>query len=197
MEALRNLTRNLARLPGVGRRSAERMASALVRDRSGLTLDLANALRSVAERVRCCSLCGSATPVESDPCRLCCDTTRENRVLCVVEDPGDIALIEASGGYRGRYHALMGRLSPLRGEGPADLRMKALVRRIRKGSFEEVVLALSTDGAGQATAGFLAELLKDEKIKVTRLGLGLPSGSAIMYSDPATLGQALRGRQLA
>ncbi len=194
MDALHRLTRCLSRLPGVGRRSAERMALKLVRDRTGLLQELADALRAAGETIRCCSLCGSIAPAGEDPCRLCADTSRNDRVLCVVEDPGDIALIEASGGYRGRYHALMGKISPVRGDGPADLRVRALLKRVRQGGFEEVVLALSTDGAGEATAGFLVELLKTENVKTTRLALGLPSGSAIMYADPLTLARAMQGR---
>ncbi len=194
MNGLQPLMRCLCRLPGVGRRSAERMALRLVRDRTGLLRELIETLRTTAENVRCCSLCGNVTAADEDPCRLCADPARDGRLLCVVEEPGDIALIESSGGWRGRYHALMGKISPVRGDGPADLRIRTLLARIRREGFEEIVLALSTDGAGEATAGFLAELLKNEPVKTTRLARGIPAGSAVMYADPATLARAMQGR---
>ncbi len=195
MDALRTLTECLARLPGVGRRSASRMALSLVRDRAGALRDLTEALRRADETVRCCSGCGSMTAVGQDPCRLCTDPARCDGRLCVVEEPDDIMRIEDSGGFRGRYHALMGRISPLNGEAASDLRVARLLQRVRGGGVEEVVLALSTDGAGEAMAAFLVELLKKEEIQVTRLAWGLPSGSAVMYSDPVTLARAMRGRQ--
>jgi recombination protein RecR len=197
MEAVERLVACLARLPGVGRRSAERMAVKLARSRETLLQELASALRDVGEQVRSCSRCGSLTAAGQDPCRLCTDTGREGRTLCVVEDPNDIAPIERSGGFRGRYHALMGKISPMRGEGPSDVRIHGLVDRVRKEGFEEVILALNTDVESDATAGYIAEVLRAERVKVTRLAHGLPAGSGIVYSDPVTLTRAFKGRQQA
>ena len=195
MDALDKLTACLSRLPGVGRRSAERMASRLARNRSNLCAELADALRDVAATVRCCSRCGSLTPATEDPCRLCTDTRRDGSMLCVVEDPSDITAIEQSGGYRGRYHALMGKMSPMQGDGPGDLRIQALLARVRDEGIEEVVLALNTDVESDATASFVGALLHKDGKKVTRLAYGLPAGSGIKYSDPVTLSRAMRGRQ--
>lgn len=187
----------LAKLPGVGRRSAERMASRLVLDKAGLLKDLLSVLAEVDRDLCGCSRCGNLTTVDRDPCRLCTDPKREGDVVCVVEEPGDIALIHRSGGFHGRYHALMGKVSAMKGRGPGDLRVRQLVERVRNEGFKEVVLALSTDVEGDATAGFIVELLKGSNVKVTRLAAGLPASSAVLYSDPVTLERALKGRQQA
>jgi len=186
----------LAKLPGVGRRSAERMAAKLARDRALLD-ELVSSLGETRDRVRECSRCGSITTVDREPCRLCTDSTREDGVLCVVEDPNDIDLIERSGAFRGRYHALMGTISPMKGSGPDDLRLKSLLKRIAGEKFDEVILALNTDVESEATAGYIAEVLREKGVKVTRLAYGLPAGSGIRYSDPVTLDRAIRGRQKA
>ncbi len=195
METLDRLRSCLSRLPGVGKRSAERMAMRLVRQPDGLLADLILALQDVRRSVKCCSRCGNVTPVEADPCRLCTAPRRDAGVLCVVEDPSDIVSLEASGGYQGRYHALMGKLSPMRGEGPATLRVQALLQRVEDEKFEEVILALSTDVEGDSTAAFLRELLEQKKVRVSRLAFGLPAGSGIAYSDAVTLSRAIKGRQ--
>jgi len=170
------------------------MAVRLVRDPGTLMADLIDALREAADQVRCCSLCGSVTRADEDPCRLCTDASRDDTVVCVVEDPSDIESIERSGGFRGRYHALMGKLSPARNLGIEDLRVDALVERIGKEGFKEVVLALSTDVEGDSTCSFVAERLKDRDVTISRLALGLPAGSGIAYSDPVTLARAMKGR---
>ena len=195
MEALDRLMSCLARLPGTGRRSAERMALRLARDTDTLLLDLIRALQEVKENVRCCSRCGNVTPVHEQPCRLCAAPDRENQVLCVVEDPDDIMILERSKSFRGRYHSLMGRISPMRGEGPGDVRIRELLRRVDEEGVEEVILALSTDVEGDATASLITELLKGKKVKVSRLAFGLPVGSGISYADPVTLARAIKGRQ--
>jgi len=115
-------------------------------------------------------------------------------VICVVEEPDDIASIEASGGYNGKYHALMGRISPMKGDGPEDLRVKSLIKRIDEEKIDEVILALSTDVEGDSTASYIQELLKEKKVQITRLAYGLPAGSGVMYSDPVTLAKAIKGR---
>lgn len=195
MQVLDNVTACLSRLPGVGRKTAERMAVHLVRDPEGLLADLAVALDDARRTICCCSMCGNVTSVNEDPCRLCTSPRRDPEMLCVVHEPGDILLIEQSGSFNGRYHALMGKLSPMKGQGPRDLRIDALIRRIRKESIREVVLALSTDVEGDATASYLVEVLKDVPVKVTRLAFGLPAGSGVMYSDPVTLSRAFTGRR--
>lgn len=189
------LEKCLARLPGLGRRSAARAALALVRERERLLKPLARALRAAADSVCCCSRCGAFTTRDADPCALCTDATRDGRQLCVVEEPADILPLEASGAFRGRYHALGGKLSPARRLGPEKLRLAELKDRVVREGVTEVLLAVSTDMDGDATAGYVAELLRGTGAKVTRLAFGLPADSGIAYSDPLTLRRAIRGRQ--
>lgn len=196
LEPLDKLIGVLSRLPGVGRRTAERIGLRLVRDRSrGLARELAAALQEADARVRLCSRCGHLTEVDADPCRLCTDPRRDGRVVCVVEDPADVLHLERAGGYRGRYHVLMARLSPMRGEGPRQMRAAELVRRIADEGIEEVVLALNTDVESDATANYLRDLLAPTKVRLTRIAHGLPAGSGILYSDPLTLQRAIEGRR--
>jgi recombination protein RecR len=171
------------------------MALRLVLNRDGVLDELADALGDVRRDLCACSRCGSVTQRSEDPCRLCTAANRDDALLCVVEEPGDILLIERSGGYRGRYHALMGKLSPMRGEGPRELRVKELLERVRGEGFREVVLALSTDVEGDSTAGYVAELLREAGVSVTRLAFGLPARSGVAYSDPVTLARAFEGRR--
>jgi len=196
LEPLEPLIRALARLPGIGRRTAERIALRLARERNRATArELAEALRGLDETIRLCSRCGAVTTSAEDPCRICRDPRRDTRLLCVVEDPADIEPIEKSGAFRGRYHALLGKLSPMRGESAGNPRFDDLRRRIAEEGITEVILALNTDIESDATAAFLLELLAPLGVRVTRLAVGLPAGSGIAYSDPVTLSAALRGRQ--
>lgn len=195
MDYLDKLVSCLSRLPGVGRRSAERMALKMIREPDKLVLPLISALEDARRNICCCSRCGSITAADSDPCRLCIDPSRDANILCVVEEPGDISIIEKSGGFHGRYHALMGKMSPMKGTGSADLRIRALVERIKPESIDEVLLALSTDVEGDSTASFIEEMLRGVDVKVSRLAFGLPAGSGIAYSDPITLARAIKGRQ--
>lgn len=188
------LIRALSRLPGLGRRSAERAALALVRRPDPLLDELIQTLQQVRQNVRCCDRCGAFTAVEANPCGLCTDTARDDALLCVVEEPGDILSLERSGGFKGRYHALMGKLSPARQTGPAELRLQALAARVAAGKVREVLLALSTDMEGDATAGFIAEMLRPRGVRVTRLAFGLPADSGVGYSDALTLKRAIGGR---
>lgn len=194
MDPLSDLIKALARLPGVGRRSAERMAVKLARHPDTLNRPLIHALEQVRESIGVCSQCGNLTPKGEDPCGLCTDPERQRDVLCVVEDPGDIAVLERSRCYRGRYHALMGKISPMRGEGVADLRVNSLLERVEREGVREVILALNADVEGEATASYLHDLLAG-RIKVTRIALGLPAGGGIGYADPVTLSSAMRGRR--
>ena len=195
IEPLDKLTSLLGRLPGVGRRSAERMALKLARDSRGLVRDLIGALQDVDTKVCTCSLCGGITLKEEDPCSLCRDPKRDSHVICVVEDPGDILLMERTAGFRGRYHALMGKISPMKGEGLQDLRVESLLKRIDREGVEEVILALNSDVESDATSAFLQHALSTRKVKVSRLAFGIPAGSAIAYSDSVTLSRALQNRQ--
>ena len=188
------LERCLAKLPGFGRRSASRAALALVREPGRLAEPLIAALRSARDGVRCCSRCGAFTTSDCDPCGTCTDESRDGTMLCVVEDPADIVQIEASGAFRGRYHTLGGKLSPARRMGPEKLRISELLLRVKSDGVREVLLALSTDMDGDATAGYIAEALKDTGVRVTRLAFGLPADSGIAYSDPLTLRRAIIGR---
>ena len=189
------LERCLAKLPGFGRRSASRAALALVREPGRLAEPLMAALKAAHDGVRCCSRCGAFTTAESDPCETCTDETRDGSLLCVVEDPADIVSVESSGAFRGRYHTRGGKLSPARHMGPEKLRIAQLVSRVKGEGVREVLLALSTDMDGDATAGYIAEVLRDSEVKVTRLAFGLPADSGIAYSDPRTLKRAIIGRR--
>lgn len=189
-----NLIRSLSKLPGLGRRSAERAALALLRKPELLLDTLVAALQEARATVCCCSVCGGFTSKEHDPCKLCTSATRDDALLCVVEEPADIYSIERSGGFNGRYHALMGKLSPSRQSGPSELRLGALAERVARGGVKEVLLALSTDMEGDTTAGYIGELLRPSGVRVTRLAFGLPADSGVGYSDPLTLKRAISGR---
>lgn len=191
---LEDLEKALSKLPGFGRRSSARAALALVREPARLMDPLLAALAAAKENVRCCSRCGAFTTVGRDPCDMCTDATRDGSVLCVVEDPADIVTLESSGAFKGRYHALGGKLSPARRMGPEKLRFAELADRVVREGFTEVLLALSTDMEGDATAGYATEILKGTGARVTRLAFGLPADSGIAYSDPLTLRRAIFGR---
>lgn len=185
----------LGKLPGIGRRSAERMAYRLASDTDGLMRELGQALREAQENIRLCSSCGGITSVAEMPCRLCTNPARDGTVVCVVQDPSDIISLERTGSYKGRYHALMGIISPMHGEGPGDLRLQVLLRRIASEGFKEVIMALGTDVESEATASYIAELLKGRPVRITRLASGIPVGSGVRYSDAVTLSRAIKGRQ--
>ena len=188
---IQDLERALSRLPGLGRRSASRAALALVREPARLLEPLAAALRAAQGSVKCCSRCGAFTTTDCDPCATCADQTRDGTILCVVEEPADIVSIESSGAFRGRYHALGGKLSPTHHTGPEKLRFAELKDRVVREGVTEVLLAVSTDMDGDATAGYAAEILKGTGARVTRLAFGLPADSGIAYSDPLTLKRAI------
>lgn len=195
LQPLDNLIHALSMLPGFGRRSSERAALALVRRPETLLDTLVRALNEARENVCLCSKCGAFTSHDADPCPLCTRADRDDTALCVVEDPADIHTLEASGAFKGRYHALMGKLSPGRQTGVGELRVAALMQRVRTEGTREILLALSTDLEGDATAGYIAERLRDSDVRITRLAFGLPCGSGIAYADPLTLRRAVSGRQ--
>ncbi len=192
-EAIDRLLAALGELPGIGPRTAERLALHLVQAPPDLSRKLAEALLAARERVQTCHRCGALT--ESQPCALCADPRRDATTLCVVERPVDVLLLEKSGTYRGRYHVLGGKLSPLNGIEPEDLRLRELEARLAPEGVREVILALPTDVEGDATSHYLAQRLTPHGVKVTRLAHGLPAGSGLEYADELTLSRALAGRQ--
>jgi recombination protein RecR len=190
---LERLISRLASLPGLGRKSAARVAMYLLRAPDDVGRDLARAIVEVKEKIRFCSVCNNFA--DQDPCRLCADPDRNDEVLCVVETPGDVLALEAAGGFDGRYHVLQGVLSPLDGIGPEDLRIAGLMRRLD--SVKEVILALSPTAEGRATAGYLKDLLAGRGVQVSRLAVGLPLGSDLKFADAGTLQAALSDRRQA
>ena len=189
------LQTTLSKLPGVGRRSAERMAVKLLADESKLLKELRDALIVVEEHVCSCKLCGNVTVTTENPCNICSSHNRANKI-CVVEEPSDITSIEETAGYNGKYHALLGKISPMRGDGPQNLRIRQLIDRIHTENIDEVILALSMDMEGESTAAFLAELLHKHNVKVSRIAYGVPTGSGIRYADPLTIARSIEGRNL-
>lgn len=191
--ALEALQKQLKQLPGIGYRSAERIALHLLVEKPGKLPELVNALQAAAKSVRRCELCGNLA--EEERCPICADERRANGQVCVVENVPDLAAIERSGAYRGRYHVLHGKLSPIRGVAPEDLNLGSLLGRFQSGEISELILALSNDVEGEATCHYLTERLPKEGVKVTRIGFGLPSGGGVLYADSVTLKSALEGRR--
>lgn len=190
-EALQQL---LKRLPGVGFRSAERIALHLLVEKPGRLPELVRALESAATAVRRCGRCGNLA--EGEHCAVCADERRDRGVVCVVEHVPDLVAMERSGAYRGTYHVLHGKLSPLQGVGPADLNLASLQERVASGEVRELILALPNDVEGEATCHYLTENLSaPADLKFTRIGFGLPSGGGVLYADSVTLRSALEGRR--
>ena len=187
-----NLVAQLTRLPGVGTRTAQRLAFHLLRTHKDEALALAQAIEDVKEKVRYCRECGNLT--EDEVCRICLDARRDRTVVCVVEQPADLISIERTAEYRGLYHVLGGALSPIDGVDPDDLRIPELVARVGNGEVTEVVLATNPTTTGEATAHHVAELLRG-RVTITRLASGLPVGADLEHADEVTLGKALAGRQ--
>ncbi len=192
--ALEHLQKQLKGLPGVGYRSAERIALHLLVEKPQKLPELVNALQAAAKSVRRCARCGNLA--EEEHCSICADTRRATGQVCVVENVPDLAAIERSGAYRGSYHVLHGKLSPIRGVAPEDLNLAPLLARLQGGEITELILALSNDVEGEATCHYLTERLPTGgAVKVTRIGFGLPSGGGVLYADAVTLKSALEGRR--
>jgi recombination protein RecR len=181
------------KLPGIGPKSAQRLAYYLLRMPPAEAQALASAILEVKERVTLCSICQNVTEV--DPCRVCSDDRRDRATICVVEEPLDILALERSGSYRGLYHVLHGAISPMDGIGPEDLKVSELLQRLRGDSVTEIILATNPNLEGEATSMYLTRLLKPVVVKVTRLARGLPVGGDLEYADDVTLARALEGRQ--
>jgi recombination protein RecR len=187
------LIEELRKLPGIGAKSAQRLAFHILRASSEDAGALADAVREVKARLLLCSTCNNITDV--DPCVYCSSTTRNRRTVCVVEEPGNIAVIEKTRSYHGLYHVLHGTLSPLHGVGPEHLRTGSLLARVGEGEVEEVILATNPTVEGEATAVYLADLLRTTPVRVTRIATGVPAGSDIEYADEVTMTRALEGRR--
>jgi recombination protein RecR len=192
-ESLARLIERLQKLPGIGAKSAQRLAYHVLRTPREDADLLCAAIQDVKERVTYCSVCNNITDV--DPCRYCADERRERHVICVVEEPQNVAVIEKTREFRGLYHVLMGALSPLQGVGPDDLKIKGLLSRVADGGVTEVVLATNPNVEGEATALYLARLLKPLGLRVTRIATGIPVGSDIEYADEITMSKAMAGRR--
>jgi recombination protein RecR len=192
-EPMARLIEELKKLPGVGAKSAERLAFHILRSTDDDAAALAEAVRDLKASLRLCSICNNVTDV--DPCAYCASPTRNQRLVCVVEEPTNIAAVERSRSYQGVYHVLHGTLSPLHGIGPDQLRTGALVGRVERGEVDEVILATSPTLEGEATAHWLANALRSPLVKITRIATGVPAGSDIEYADEVTMARALEGRR--
>jgi recombination protein RecR len=190
-EALQLLIDEFARLPGIGRKTAQRLALHVLKQPREDAVRMAKALVNVKDKTRTCSVCCNIT--ETDPCAICASPKRDRSVLCVVEEPNDVLALEKTNEYRGLYHVLGGSLSPLDGVGPDDLKIKELLARLQ-GEITEVILAMNPNVEGEATTLYLGRLLKPLGVKVTRIARGLPVGGDLEFADEATLSRALEGR---
>jgi recombination protein RecR len=192
-DPIARLVTQLARLPGIGEKTAQRLAFHILEAGPAYAEALAAAVTSVVRDVRCCSSCQTLT--ERDPCAICSDDRRDSRIICVVEGVPDLVAVERTHAFRGRYHVLHGALSPLDGVGPSDLRIRELLVRLETAPAEEIVIATNPDVEGEATALYLLKLLKPLGIKVTRIAQGVPMGGDLEYADQVTLARALAGRR--
>jgi len=191
-EPLTRLVEQLQRLPGIGAKSAQRLAFHMLRNPREDADRLCNAIREVKERVTYCSVCNNIT--DSDPCPFC-SGGRDNRQICVVEEPQNVSVVEKTREFKGAYHVLMGVLSPLQGVGPDDIKIKGLLERVGAGGVEEVILATNPTVEGEATALYLSRLLKPLGVRVTRIAMGIPVGSDLEYADEVTMTRAMEGRR--
>ena len=191
--SLQQLIDQLKRLPGIGGKSAQRLAFHVLRTPREDAERLCEAIREVKDRVTYCTVCNNFTDI--DPCGICADERRDRRSICVVEEPQNVNVIEKTGGHRGTYHVLMGAISPLSGVGPDDLKIKGLLARLSGGDVDEIILATNPTVEGEATAIYLARLLKPLGVRVTRIAMGIPVGSDLDYADDLTMTRALEGRR--
>jgi len=192
-DPISNLLAALNRLPGIGPRSAERIALHIVQAESGVIKQLAEMILQARERIRFCETCGALT--EASPCGFCSDPRRDGSLVCLVERPVDIISIEKSGTFRGRYHVLGGKISPLNGVEPEDLRIADLEKRLAREPIKEIIIALGTDVEGDATSFYLAKRLTRDGLKITRIAHGIPAGTGLEFADELTLSRALEGRR--
>jgi recombination protein RecR len=192
-DPLVRLIEQLQKLPGIGAKGAQRLAFHVLKNPRDDAERLCEAIRDVKERVTYCSTCNNIT--DTDPCVYCTGATRDQRIICVVEEPQNVSVVEKTNGFKGAYHVLMGALSPLHGVGPDDLKIRGLLQRVGAGGVEEVILATNPTVEGEATALYLARLLKPLGVRVTRIAMGIPVGSDLEYADEVTMGRAMDGRR--
>jgi recombination protein RecR len=192
-DPLAELVAALQRLPGIGARSAQRLAYHLLKTPREEVEALSAAMLTVKDRVTYCSICSNITDV--DPCAYCTSTDRDPRVICVVEQPENVSAVERARGFKGRYHVLMGAIAPLHGTGPDDLKIKELLARLARGGVDEVIVATNPNVEGEATALYLAKLLRPLGVRVTRIAMGVPVGSDLDYTDEFTMAKAMDGRR--
>ncbi|MCX7926937.1 MAG: recombination mediator RecR [Candidatus Omnitrophica bacterium] len=192
-DSIEKLIEKLIKLPGIGRRSAERIVTYLLNANKEEVKQLSEAMNIVKETVHFCQICHNLS--DQQVCSICKDERRARDILCIVEKPSDVASLEKTGAFRGLYHVLLGSLSPLEGKGPQDLRIDTLIKRIQSENIKEVIIATDSDTEGEATALYLAKVLKPTGVTISRIGLGLPVGSNLEYADPATLSVALESRR--
>ena len=193
IESIEKLTTQLSRLPGIGRKTAQRLAYYLLGVPREQAQELAQAILQAREQVHCCPLCGTYT--DKEKCELCTDPGRSDEVICVVAEPRDVIAMEKTREFRGRYHVLFGVLSPMEGIGPGDIRINELLEKCKGGKVKEVILATNPDVEGEATASYIARLLKPLGVKATRIAHGVPIGGNLEYTDEVTLAKALEGRR--
>jgi len=192
-ESIERLIERLIKLPGLGRRSAERIIGYILNAPKEEIKNLADAIYRVKESVRLCRICNNLS--EEEICKICDDPRRRKDVICVVEKPSDVTVIEKTGQFSGVYHVLMGSISPLEGRGPNDLKIDGLIERIKQDNIKEVIIATDADTEGEITALYLTKLLKPAGVKLTRIGVGIPMGSNLEYADSSTLSRALESRR--
>lgn len=192
-EPIVSLIAALSKLPGIGPRSAERVALHLVQSEVASVQQLAQTILTAREKIRLCSICGSLT--ESEPCSTCSDSRRDSSIICLIERPTDIISLEKAGTFHGKYHVLGGKISPLNGVEPEDLRIAELEKRLKQEPIKEIIIALGTDVEGDATSTYLAKRFARANLKITRIAHGLPAGSGLEFADELTLSHALEGRR--
>jgi len=192
-DPLTRLVEQLQKLPGIGAKGAQRLAFHILKNPRDDAERLCDAIRDIKERVTYCTVCNNIT--EQDPCAFCTSASRDQRLICVVEEPQNVSVVEKTREFRGVYHVLMGALSPLHGVGPDELKIKGLVSRVGDGVVDEVILATNPNVEGEATALYLARLLKPLGVRVTRIAMGIPVGSDLEYADEVTMSRAMEGRR--
>jgi recombination protein RecR len=192
-KSLEELISKLIKLPGIGRRSAERIASYILESTDKEVKALAGAIINAKQNIKLCKICSNLT--ETEICDICQNPARDNSTICIVQEPKDVIAIEKTARFKGHYHVLMGSISPLDGRGPEDLKIKELLARIEKGKIKEIIIATDSDTEGETTALYLSKLIKPLGVKVTRIGLGIPVGSNLDYIDATTLTLSLESRR--
>jgi recombination protein RecR len=191
--SIEKLIERLVKLPGIGKRSAERIVEYILNATSQEIKMLSEAINRVKESIKLCKICNNLS--EQDTCAVCLDNYRQKSIICVVEKPSDVIAIEKTGAFKGLYHVLMGAISPLEGRGPSDIKIDGLIERIKKDTVQEVIVATDADTEGEATALYLSQLIKPLGVKISRIGLGIPFGSNVEYADASTLSKALESRR--